>query len=181
MKNIKTILFLILPFLQISAQTSYLKASKLKWTGKAAFNSYELTGTLKTQEGLIVIDQNTITNLKIIVSMESLNHENSDLKSHLRSKDFFDVKNYKTAFFELTQPAEIINKEVTLIGTMTIKGVRNSESISAFINSETSTISFKTNLNRVNYGVTFNSPSVFEKLKENAIADIFVLQGTLKF
>ena len=181
MKNILTITLLILPLLQITSQTYLIEDSVLNWTGKAAFNTYELTGTLNTQEGVLVIDGNTITDLKIIVNMKSLNHENSNLKSHLRSKDFFDIKNYKTAIYEIHEPTQIINNEAILVGTMTIKDTRNTESITVAIDHNNSIISFKAILNRVNYGVTFNSPSVYEKIKENAIADDFVIQGELRF
>ena len=42
-------------------------------------------------------------------------------------------------------------------------------------------LAFKTTLDRLDYGVTYNSPSLFKKLKQNAIADEFVLEGVLVF
>lgn len=53
--------------------------------------------------------------------MESLDHENKDLKSHLRGKDFFEVKKHKEAKFVLSEPAVITNNKVVLTRNLTIK------------------------------------------------------------
>ena len=183
MKNLKS-LFIIVLALSVNvifAQDFTLNASELKWTGKAAFNSYALTGTLVTEKGYVKVEENQIVEMKIIVDMKSLDHENSDLKTHLSGNDFFEVKTYSKAIFKLTQPATIIEGRATLIGNMTIKETTKEEIIDVEIDSEHLILSFSKTLDRTTYGVIFNSPSIFKKLKENAIADTFILEGELTF
>lgn len=156
-----------------------LEKSILNWTGKAAFNSYSLTGKLKPKKGVIKIEGNTITNLKVIIDMKSLYHENKDLKKHLRGQDFFEVKSFTEASFEISEPTKITNNKANLIGEMTIKDIIKKEVIEIIIIENK--ISFEYKINRTKYGVKFNSPSFFKKMKENAIADEFVLKGELFF
>ena len=181
----KTLLTITLAYfsLFVNAQTLQLNNTNLEWTGKAAFNSYSLSGTLQTKSGAIVIDNNTIKTLAVTINMKSLNHDNKDLKKHLRSSDFFDVKTYTSATFTLIEPATIIDNKATIKGTMTIKGVSKTEILIVnIITSETETaLKFETILDRTDYKVNFNSPSIFKKLKEQAIADDFTLKGHLVF
>jgi polyisoprenoid-binding protein YceI len=183
MRTLKMIIILILTFssLKITAQKLDLigKESNLTWTGKAAFSSYSLTGTLKAKAGFIKIADNTITDLKIIINMKSLNHENKDLTKHLRGKDFFEVNTFPEAFFEIYEPIKIVDNKAILLGKMTINGITKEEIISVLINKKS--MSFECELNRTDYGVKFNSPSFFKKMKENAIADNFLLNGELVF
>jgi polyisoprenoid-binding protein YceI len=157
--------------------------SKLNWTGKAAFNAYTLSGVLKIKTGNLIIKDNRIEQLKITIDMTSLDHSNGDLKKHLRSKDFFEVKKYPTAIFTLSKPVSIKGDEVTLQGTMKIKKMSREETIIAKISVKDNTvkISIDTKLDRTKYGVKFNSPSFFKKMKENAIADQFILKGDFLF
>ncbi len=156
-----------------------IENSSLRWTGKAAFNAYSLTGTLKVKNGVIKIENDSIKILKITIDMESLDHKNSDLKKHLSGKDFFEVKTYKVATFFLYKPVSINNGEVTLRGEMSIKDITKMETFTIKLNTDYSSLSFGITIDRTSYGVKFNSPSFFKKMKENAIADEFKLTGTL--
>ena len=158
------------------------KNSTITWTGKAAFNAYSLTGSLKTKSGIILIENDSIKKLEVIIDMKSLDHSNKDLKKHLRNKDFFEVKKYQTAVFTLTNTVKVTTGKILLIGNMTIKNITKKEEIEVEINKNKNiSIQFTTNLDRTKYGVKFNSPSFFKKMKENAIADEFVLKSTLIF
>lgn len=160
-------------------KTVNTQKSTLNWTGKAAFNAYALTGTLKVKSGEITIENDSIKTLRITIDMKSLNHENSDLKKHLRGKDFFEVKTHTKATFELSEPVIINNNEAQITGKMTIKGITKTESFTIKINEDYSSLSFNITIDRTSYGVKFNSPSFFKKMKENAIADEFKLKGNL--
>ncbi len=183
MKNLKHtfVLILLLVITSVSSQSQELNItnSELSWTGKAAFNAYALTGSLKAEEGQITIEDNKIQSLNVIINMKSLDHENRDLKKHLRSADFFEVNTYKTATFNLLEPAQIVNGKAVVKGTMTIKGQSQQETIEVTIKGDT--LSFDHIMDRTAYGIKYNSPSFFKKMKENAIADNFELKGTLIF
>ena len=119
----------------------------------------------------------------MVVDMLSLDHENKDLMSHLRSKDFFEVKKYQESRFLLTNTPVVESDEILIRGRMKIKDTSKEESLSVKVVRQNNQLrlSFKTKLNRIDYGVTYNSPSIFKKLKQNAIADEFVLEGVLVF
>jgi polyisoprenoid-binding protein YceI len=155
------------------------KKSTLSWTGNAAFDAYALTGTLKVKSGSLKIKNDTIKALKITINMKSLDHENDDLKKHLSGKDFFEVKTYAEAIFELTEPVKVCNNKAQLIGTLSIKNITKTETFLITLNDEYSNLSFDIAIDRTVYGVKFNSPSFFKKMKENAIADEFKLIGNL--
>lgn len=158
------------------------KNSTISWTGKAAFNAYALTGSLEAKSGEILIENDSIKKLEVIIDMKSLDHSNKDLKKHLRNKDFFEVKKYQTATFKLLNAVKLVKGKIILVGNMTIKNITKKEEIEVEINkNENITLQFTTNLDRTKYGVNFNSPSFFKKMKENAIADEFVLKSELTF
>ncbi|EAQ42460.1 MULTISPECIES: YceI family protein [unclassified Polaribacter] len=170
--------------MSISAQKFNLesKNSNISWTGKAAFNAYALTGSLKAKSGEILIENDSIKKLEVIIDMKSLDHSNKDLKKHLRNKDFFEVKKYQTATFKLLNSVKLVKGKILLVGNMTIKNITKKEEIEVEIHkNENINLQFTTNLDRTKYGVKFNSPSFFKKMKENAIADEFVLKSELTF
>lgn len=184
MKPLKHILIVVvILFISITTYAQELQLnteqSKVSWTGKAAFNAYSLTGSLNTKYGVVKIKNDTITSLNIEIDMKSLDHKNADLKTHLRSKDFFEVNTYNTATFELTKPAVIEDNKAILIGNMTIKDITKEETIEVTIKDQT--LTFNHTIDRTIYGIKFNSPSFFKKMKENAIADEFILNGLLSF
>jgi polyisoprenoid-binding protein YceI len=154
--------------------------STLNWTGKAAFNAYSLTGNLNVKNGTALIRNDSLIDLKIIVDMKSLHHENGALKSHLRSKDFFEVKTYETATFELIEPALIRNNVAEITGYFTIKNHPQKESLTLNFSDNQSIIQFDMSIDRTEYGINFNSPSFYEKLKDDAIADEISIKGQLK-
>ena len=160
-------------------KTIDIEKSSLNWTGKAAFDAYSFTGTLKVKSGEILIENDSIKSLNISIDMKSLDHENKDLKTHLRGEDFFEVKTFTEATFKLSQVIPISNGEAVITGMMTIKDISKTESFTIKLNGNYSELSIDVSIDRTDYGVNFNSPSFFKKMKENAIADQFKLNGNL--
>ena len=62
---------------------------------------------------------------------------------------------------------------------MTIKDISKTESFTIKIDEDYKELTFNISIDRTIYGVKFNSPSFFKKMKENAIADEFKLKGSL--
>jgi polyisoprenoid-binding protein YceI len=187
MKNLTILLIALLAAFTLDVQSQEFKLdnkkSEISWTGKAAFNSYSLTGTLSSEAGKIIIKDNQIESLEVIINMKSLNHENKRLKSHLRGKDFFEVKKYAQATFTLDKPTAVKDGHAELSGTLKIKNSAHSEKIKAIVKIENDQVllNFNTEIDRTKYGVKFNSPTFFKKMKENAIADAFKLEGGFVF
>lgn len=173
---------LLLSLLLLTSSTSQkvpstLKSNQIYWTGKAAYNSYTLTGTIDIKRVSSKITTNSIEALTIEIDMTSLNHENPDLKRHLKSKDFFEVDTYNSSSFVLTKPADIKDGQATLTGVLTIKNKKQEESFIVLI--KDNQLQLDIAVNRIDYGITFNSPTIFEKMKDQAIADEFQLSGII--
>ncbi len=182
MRQLTTVLLLVLS-ISLTAQSYMINAqsSKLEWTGKAAFSTYKLSGTLEAQSGSVVVtDAGVISQGSVVIDMTSLEAEMGDLKKHLRSKDFFHVKKYPEAKFELS---EYIESDNCYKGLLSIKEF--SKPYSAVLETQVQDnaviLSGTITINRTDYGITFNSPSYFEKLKDQAIADDFKLEIRLVF
>ena len=178
--TIRTYLFCMLTGITF-AQNKIIDTEKstMNWTGKAAFSTYSLSGTLHLKSGEIKIENDSIISLNIEIDMRSLDHDNKDLKKHLRGKDFFEVKKHNNATFILTKAASINNGLAVITGEVTIKNITKVETFTIKLDKEYSNLIFDISINRITYGVTFNSPSLFKKMKENAIEDQFKLKGKL--
>lgn len=185
MKNTILILALLIystAIAQIEASISN-KEQNLTWIGKAAVGGYAPEGTLKIISGKIVFTSEEIIELSLVIDMKSLDQENTQLRDHLLEKDFFYVKKFPVATFILSEAVKIENESAKVSGKMTIKGKTQIEQIPLLISisEEGIILQFEHKMDRTKYGVNHNSPSIFKKLKENAIADEFVLKGTIKF
>ena len=183
----KTIIITLVSLLSLQgiSQTKGIiskKEQQVFWKGKAATGGYSPEGTLGIFSAEILVDQKMVTSLYITIDMRTLYHENKQLKNHLRDKDFFDVKKYPVATFLLKEETSI-EKTTILVGEMTIKGIAREEKIPVNITQDEACIhiSFEHTIDRTQYGVTFNSPSIFTAMKENLIADNFTLKGSLSF
>ena len=184
MKNL-FIYLILLNCAVISAQETaqITQDQQLIWQGEAAVGGYSPEGTLDLISAKMTYTSEQIETLEIEVDMKSLQQENKQLEGHLKEKDFFHVNKYPKALFVLNEPAAITNSKVQLKGTFTIKNTSLKEVICATVqlNETGMVILFDKEMDRTQYGITYNSPSVFEKIKENAIADDFLLKGTLRF
>ena len=157
--------------------------SQLTWTGKAAFSAYTLGGTIQLKTAAITIENEIIQTGTIVFDMKTIDGEIKDLTKHLKSKDFFEVKKYKTATFELLEIATNNTGEQIAKGQLTIKDKTKPIEfiLQQAFNQNQLTIKGKAIVNRTDFGITFNSPSFFEKLKDQAIADEFELVFELLF
>jgi polyisoprenoid-binding protein YceI len=157
--------------------------SQLEWTGKAAYSAYALSGTLQASEGHFTLEEGRIVNASLVIDMQSLDAEIKDLKKHLRSDDFFDVKRFPIATFELTEPTELNEGSIILSGIFTIKGVSKPETLRLNAQKRSGTWVFvgTFSLDRTQYGIYYNSPNFFKNLKQEAIADEIEMAFSLVF
>ena len=147
----------------------------------AAFSAYKLSGTLQAKEGSILVNgAGTIIEGALEIDMTTLYAEISDLKKHLRSKDFFHVKKYPEAKFELLQFSE---SDDCYHGELSIKEYTKPHNVilQTEVQKDSVVLSGTITINRTDFGITFNSPTYFEKLKDQAIADEFMLEVSLVF
>ena len=155
----------------------------INWQGKAAVGGYAPEGTLQMDNGSLIISENTLQSLELTIDMTSLSQENQQLSKHLKEEDFFHTSVYPTATFILSEVTALDDSRVELTGTMTIKGIERDETIAAAVetNDDQIIITFRHRMDRTHYNVVYNSPSVFKRIKENAIADEFEIWGSISF
>ncbi len=175
--------FLISYNLQAQFYTLDEKASTIEWTGKAAFSAYALSGTIEAKSGKAEVNNRKIISTNVIIDTRTIYSSIKRLKKHLHSEDFFFVKEYPTASFELSEFIIVDDSETLAKGKMTIRGKTNPVEIP--LNIELSEQQMRVNgtakINRTNFGVNYNSPSIFASLKDQAIADDFEVKFNLVF
>jgi polyisoprenoid-binding protein YceI len=122
------------------------ESSTLKWKGGLKFGIGEHEGTIdiirddisiikNKISGTIIVDMNTISNTDLP------NTSGEKLVKHLKSTDFFDVKNYPTSEIKILK-TKIIGKqpngyyEILIYGDLTIKSITIPCQFVAYVNFE---------------------------------------------
>lgn len=164
--------------------------SIIRWQGYKPTGQHHGTvnfqsGNLSVQNNMIESGKATFDMTSITVKDENMSEDNrTKLQRHLKGEiegqedDFFNINQYPTANFEITNVSNIENDEggaVMVSGNLTIKDV-------------TKEISFKTNVNlmendelraetdwfkvdRTRWNINFKSKSIFDDLKNDFIND----------
>lgn len=152
--------------------------SSVKWTGKKIVGG-NTEGTISLQSGKMVLEGVKLVGGEFVLNTNTIASSSapSRLISHLKNEDFFDVEKYPTAKFVITN-VKSENGKSMITGNMTIKGVTKSIIFPATISSNKNTIEAKASgvkVDRTQYGIQYNSGSIFTSLGDKAIEDHFVL------
>ncbi|MBN1791004.1 MAG: YceI family protein [Bacteroidales bacterium] len=200
--NKKSIIFVIASLiaysgLSLQAQTASFKKlainttdSRVNWLGKKPTGEH--TGYVKLTGGEVIIDKNEIIGGSFTIDFNSI--VNLDLKDegmnnrlvgHLKSADFFDVAKYPTGRFSITKvtkvsgPAAGAAKATHRIeGDLTMKGITKKISFDASINLLNGKLVATTpsfTIDRTQWGVNYQSKSIFAELKDQFIYDDMTL------
>jgi polyisoprenoid-binding protein YceI len=121
--------------------------------------------------GTITVDLTTITPTDNNYDAEK-NQTPGKLVEHLSSADFFDVKQFPYATFEISS---INLKERVANGEMTIKGITRPETIRVVIDPEANVYKGKLHIDRTKYGITWSHP-----VKEMVLSDKFDISVQFK-
>ena len=181
----KLILILISLFSISSVQAKYFSVSennsKVRWQGQKKVKA------LGVHHGFIAVknakvdlnEKGEIHKAEIVLDMNQITNEdlkgdfNTKLVGHLKSKDFFDVENHKTAKFKSKSVKKLSTHKYELHGDLTIKG----KSQPATVIGEYSSNAGKHRLigefsfDRTAYGIRFGSGQFFQNLGDKVIAD----------
>ena len=168
-----------------------LSDSKVNWTGKKPGGSHE--GFVSLASGELKVDKNEIKGGSFVIDLGSI--VNTDLKDadmndklvgHLKSADFFDVQKFPTARFEITKVTKLNGNAAAgapksthnIEGNLTIKGVTKKVSFDASINmlnGKLTASSLPFTIDRTQWGVNYQSKSIFAELKDQFIYDEITL------
>mgnify|MGYP000486179756 CR=1 FL=1 len=155
--------------------------STITWTGKKVTGEHTGAISLKSGNlsfkngrlsgGTFEVDMNTITN----ADMEG---EWSDkLVGHLKSDDFFGVKNHAVSTLKITKVSMGKNGNFDVTADLTIKGKTNPVSFS--VKADGNTYSTKITVDRTLYNVKYGSGKFFDGLGDKMIYDNFELDVKL--
>lgn len=140
------------------------------WTGYGEIGSYSLTGSLNIKQGSVECSGGAVTKALFVFDMQSISHENDNLESHLKDEDFFDVKKFPTATFELKKL-----QGNTATGSLTVRNVKKDISFPVTVAQQGTNIHLvgKAVIDRTVFGIHYNSNSFFENLGDSAIKNTF--------
>ena len=165
-------------------------ATKVMWEGKKLAGAHN--GTLDVSEGKIAVDNGELKGGSFVIDMASLSstdltgEKKGKLDGHLKSADFFDVANHKTAKFQITKVTKLsgdANANHMIYGNLTMKDVTKEIGFKANVNLNGNAISVSTpsfTINRTDWGVKYGSDKFFDNLKDKAINDDVTLSISLK-
>ncbi len=90
-----------------------------------------VTGEFKKVRGVVSIDGNDLTGLKVEVILDaaSVNTDNAKRDDHLRTEDFFDVAKYPTITFVSKKVTKVDENRLKVVGDLTIRGVTREVSV----------------------------------------------------
>lgn len=140
--------------------------TELKWTGRTPVKSHY--GTVDLDTGEIKIQGANISG-KVVFDMKSIISEAGDaLDSHLKNGDFFDTEKYPTAEIVITGYSPN-----NLLAELTIKGITKNINVPVLLGVQNNTIYLKGDftIDRTEWGIKYNSKSLFSDLGDRAIND----------
>lgn len=160
-----------------------VKESTITWVGKKITGQH--TGSINLKEGYLEMKGDKIAGGKFVIDMTSLTvtdlkegRGKEKLEGHLKSDDFFGIKNHPTSTLVIAGGSQSGNT-YKMEGSITIKGVTQPISFDLSKNGNEATA--KLAIDRTKFGVEYGSGSIFKNLGDKAINDVFELDVNLKF
>lgn len=157
-------------------------ASTIVWKGFKPTGTHN--GTINIESGVLNLDNGKINGGTFLIQMNSIkeSENNKKLEGHLKSADFFDVKKYPSAAFEITGLNEVDGKTM-LSGNLTLKDVKNNVTFPINVVNDNDTITLTSDtftIDRTKWNVQYKSKSIFSDLGEKFINDDIELKITVK-
>lgn len=145
----------------IGAETKYALTgtnTSIEWTGTKPVGKHN--GGFKKLKGAAIVGDDGLTEVSVDIDCDSLHSDDGKLTKHLKSADFFSVKEHKNATFKSTK-IEKAGKGYTVTGDMTLLGNTKEINFPAEITTDGKLVlkaEFK--INRTDFGMTFGKGMV---------------------
>ena len=162
-------------------------ASTIMWEGAKPTGKHN--GTIKLSSGKVHLNNGNVEAGEFIIDMNSINNEDlegddkASLEAHLKGTvegkegDFFNVKEYPTAKFEMTGIENNVVK-----GNLTIKDKTNAIEFPATLTMEGDKMMLKSEafeIDRTKWNVNYGSKSIFPNLGDKFINDDLIITVSL--
>lgn len=182
---------LVFPF-YLFAATETLKidpvASHVHWTGSKVTGSKH-NGIVKVSAGKVRLENGSIRDGEFVIDMTTIESidlkdktkDKAKLENHLKSDDFFGVRNYPNATFKITKvtaPSATKGYTHDIEGNLTIKGKTEALVIPSriAITPTLATAEGTVEIDRTKFDVKFGSKKFFENLVgDRVINDKFII------
>lgn len=157
--------------------------SSIKWEGKKIGGAHN--GHISLKEGQFSIKNKQIKSGSFIVDMNTITNDDIEneeyrekLIGHLKSEDFFSIKDYPTAKLSIAKCEKFVDNNAAASGDLTIKG----KTLPVKFNITRSGKKYTTTLtiNRAKYDIRYGSKSFFSNLGDKVIYDDFTLEISLE-
>jgi polyisoprenoid-binding protein YceI len=149
--------------------------SSIKWTGEYTFYFGGHEGFINFTKGYLLKTNDTITGGSFIINMNSITNTdievedaNKSLVEHLKSADFFNVKNYPTSKLVITKIEYTDATHSVIKGDLTIKNITKPINFRAEFDPIKREINSKFKIDRTLWGITYNN-SIKDELISDAI------------
>lgn len=157
-----------------------IKKSVINWKGSMLFSFGQHNGTVNFKEGYVQMEKGKISGGKFVVEMNSIVDENgsnnSDLVSHLKNEDFFEVEKYPDSKLVFKNFEYVDINRMKIEADITIKGITKSiilYNVDYYPNELKISTKFK--IDRTDFGVNYSSKGLAE-VKDHAISDAIELE-----
>lgn len=158
------------------------KLASVEWIGKKVTGQHN--GNILIKEGGLHIHEGMVESGKVVINMESITCNDLEGKlaekliGHLNSADFFDVTNHKTATLNIKSVTNIKDKEFSVKGDLTIKGITKSIEFPSTIEIKDGKLAAfsEIKIDRTLYDIKYGSGKFFEGLGDKMIDDEFIIK-----
>ena len=104
--------------------------SELKWTGYHLVKSYAHNGIIDVKYGTLTLENGDLVSGQVAINMQTITNtdlkdqkDNQKLVKDLKSKRFFDVKEYPEASLAINKVQKTANNLYNITGDITIRGI----------------------------------------------------------
>ncbi|MGF1586138.1 MAG: YceI family protein [Bacteroidales bacterium] len=163
------------------------ESSSIEWIGARPASQHN--GTVALKDGHIKVSNGAIVGGEFVIDLEQIvvtditdPGRNARLKGHLESDDFFDVPNHPEAIFEITDVQSVDNNENGfthhITGNLLMRGVTRSIGFNANVDLSGDQVTAQSEqflIDRTEWGVNYESPTVYANLVDRFILDDIAL------
>lgn len=173
---LSVIVLSLVAFTAIDKQQVDVEASQIKWEGEKLTGSHY--GTIDLKEGYFEMEDDKLVGGEFVADMSTIDvtdlegDDKAKLMGHLKSEDFFGVKNYEEAKFVINTIADK-GDSYGISGDLTIKGKTNPIAFDLKMDGNTATTELV--IDRTKYDIKYGSGSFFDNLGDKVIYDEFTL------
>ena len=161
--------------------------SKLEWEGKKVSGAHQ--GTVSLKSGKVQLEKGALTGGEVVVNLENmtvtdLQGEWADkLVGHLKSDDFFSVKDHPNVAFKIKSVKKLKGDQFTVSGPLTIKGKTSEQSFNVSVKESAKEVNVmgEINIDRTTYNIKYGSGKFYDPktLGDKMIDDKFTIKLNL--